>query len=148
MYHYRVVAAPGMLLVYGDIGDHMLQNHDRDLVKWLVDGAINSPDYLIQKIVHHNRHKDFFHDEAMLLLDKAVTDASDDDEADAANKLRNEVLDNWDQEYGHPHDFAKAYYEAGGDPELIDYTMDFSSGVYWTIECLKKFVELYNEYYK
>jgi len=145
MYHFRVVAAPGMLLVYGDVGDYMLQNHDYDMVKWLVGGAVNSPDYLIQKFVR--KTKIFFEDEAEALLQSHIDEACDEYERDEAKKFKEKVLDAWqyDREYGHGHDFARAYYEAGGDPEYLSSTEDYDSSVYWTVECLKKFAELYNE---
>lgn len=143
MYHFRVVAGPGMLLVYGDVGDHMLQNHDKDMVKWLVDGAVNSTEYLISKFTH--RPKVFFSHEAMLLLNSMVDDAFDDHEREYMGNIRAEVLDGWspDTESGDGHDFAKAFYGAGGDIECVNQTFDYDSDVYWTVECLKKFVELY-----
>ena len=144
MYHYRVVAAPGMLLVYGDIGDHMLQNHDKDLVPWLKD-AIKSPDYLISKFVR--RPREFFPDEATHLLNELIKEAEEYNyDVEEAVDFRHKVLDNWNEENDDGHEFGKAFYEAGGDPELIDRTYDYDSSVYWTVECLKKFVELHNEH--
>ena len=159
-YHYRVIAAPGMLLVYGDIGDHMLQANDKDLVPWL-HRAINSPDYLISKFVR--RPKTFFPYEAMLLLDRLVQDGKDWDEQsgynldedgneimgmheEEARTLKRKVLDEWDPDYDDEHMFARAFYYAGGEASLIESTRDYDSDVYWTVECLKKFVELYDEH--
>jgi len=146
MYHYRVIAAPGMIMVYGDVGDGMAQNHDEDMVGWLVKGAINSPDYVISKFT--NRPKQFFPDEAINLLEQPIIDAEktgDDDDRVEAESFRDKVMELWDREYGHGHDFGKAFYEAGGEAECIDSAYDYEAGVYWTFECLKKFVELYNE---
>lgn len=146
MYHFRVVAGPGMLLVYGDVGNHILQNHDKDMVKWLVDGAVNSTEYLIGKFVH--RPEVFFPYEATLLLNSMVDEAFDDREREYMDNLRAKVFDEWslEMESRDGHDFAKAFYEAGGDVEYISQTFDYDSDVYWTVECLKKFVELYSEH--
>jgi hypothetical protein len=142
VYSYRVVSAPGMLLVYGDVGDYMLQAYDKDLIPWL-QGAIKSEDYVIGKMIH--KHKIFLEDEAELMLQSLVDDAYDDEDREIQRKIVSYVRDNWNKEYDSVHEFAKAFYEGGGDAELIDCVMDYESSAYWTFECLKKFVELYNE---
>lgn len=142
MYSYRIVAGPGMLLVYGDVGDYMLQAHDRDLIPWLL-GAIKSEDYVIGKMVH--KHEVFLEDEASNLLDRLIEEACDDEDREEMEKLAKYVRDNWNKDYDDGHEFAKTFYEGGGEPSLICHTMDHESSVYWTMECLKKFVELYNE---
>jgi len=159
IYSYRVISAPGMLLVYGDVGDYMLQANDRDLVPWL-RGAVKSENYLISKFV--NKGEIFFPDEAVQLLNDLVLEADEYDKTEGydededgnkidghygppARKLRRDVLDEWDAEYDDGPSFAKTFYGAGGDVELIDRTIDYSSSVYWTAGCLKKFIKLLDE---
>ena len=132
MYSFRVIAAPGMLLVYGDVGDYMLQANDRDLIPWIC-GAIKSENYVIGKMVH--KHRVFLEDEAELLLQRL------------ANKdFTNRVRDRWNKEYDGEHEFCRAFYEEGGEISYLESVMDHESSVYWTMECLKKFVELHNEH--
>lgn len=158
MYSYRVIAAPGMLLVYGDVGDYMLQANDRDLIPWL-KGAIRSEDYMISKMI--NKGEVFRPDEAIALLNTLVEEAKEDDEGDLRHEdeednntyhyskqaiaLKSAVLDEWDPDYGSGEEFARAFMNAGGECSLLSRTVDYESGVYWTMECLKKFVELYED---
>lgn len=140
-YHYRVVAAPGMLTIYGDIGDQIIQNYDRDMVEWLLK-AMDSPEYVMDKFTF--KEKTFFPQEARSLLDEMVAESCDEVDRQENEEFRNRVLDEWDSEFDdNGHEFAKAFYEAGGDMEMLSITVDHSSGMYWTIACLEKFVELY-----
>ncbi|KKL79323.1 hypothetical protein LCGC14_2016010 [marine sediment metagenome] len=148
MYSFRVIAGPGMLLVYGDVGNFMLQAHDHDLIPW-IRGAIKSENYVIRKMVR--KHKVFLDDEAELLLQRLVNDAeecdlTDDDEVGKVRDFTNRVRDRWDREYDEEHEFCKAFYEEGGEASYLESVMGHELSVYWTIECLKKFVELYNEH--
>lgn len=158
MYSYRVIAAPGMLLVYGDVGDYMLQANDRDLIPWL-RGAIKSENYVIGKMVH--KGEVFLPDEAVALLDTLIADAKEDDEgelrhedeednniyyySEQAISFKNAVLDEWDPEYDSGDGFAQAFHNAGGETSLLSRAVDYEPGVYWTMECLKKFVELLDD---
>jgi len=156
MYSYRVIAAPNMLLVYGDVGDYILQVYDKDLVPWL-RGAIKSENYLISKMI--NKGEVFMPKEAVKLLDDLVNEAKeydheveydrdeDDEEIEGihtkeARELKRKVLDEWDKDYGGYEEFAEAFHCAGGESSLTDRTIDYESSVYWTVECLKRFVEL------
>lgn len=162
MYHYRVISAPRMLTVYGDVGDNIIVNHDKDMVEWLRK-AIRSPEYVISKFVY--RPTEFFDDSAKELLNRLIEEARETDEElgynideddnkiigmyeSEATKFKVNVLNDWDSEYDDGHDFAKAFYNNGGDVEYLNSVSDYNSSVYWTLECLKKFVELYDNLHK
>ncbi len=145
MYSFRVIAAPGFICVYGDVGDGMLMAYDRDLVPWLKD-AIKSPDYLLGKMI--NKKEQFFPGDAEQLLKDMIEDSTDEEDKKRNEELVEKIQDEWadgaDDSTG--YNFGKAIYNAGLDTELMDCTMDYCSDNYWTVECLKKFVELYKEF--
>ena len=145
MYHFRVVAAPGWLAVYGDVGNHMLSANDKDLIPWL-KRSVKSYDYLISKFENVLDLKDtFFPEEAEKLLEECDAEgmmAETYPYDSQGQKFVDKVREDWDKEYGDHHDFCSAFYNAGGDPELLDRVVDFGPSVWWTVECLKKFVEL------
>lgn len=49
IYSFRVVALPGAIVIYGDIGEAILRPSDRDVVGWL-RGSVGSPDYVLGKM--------------------------------------------------------------------------------------------------
>jgi hypothetical protein len=140
IYSFRVVAAPGFISIYGDVGDGMLAAYDRDMVAWL-GGAIRSPSYLFSKMI--KSRKVFRADLARNLL-KELVDEADEDNKEKAEKMVENILDNWNDDPPDEHgfEFFNAAYEAGVDSEYFDSVMDHCADDYWTLECLKKFVEL------
>lgn len=154
IYSFRVIAAPGFIGVYGDVGDGMLMAHDRDLIKWL-PGAVRSPDYLMSKML--KKRDEFNADEAREMMQRMIDESHDEEdeediegeapevkELNGTEKMVEEILENWDDDPPDPdgHAFFRAAYDAGMDTEMFDSTMDYCADDYWTLACLKKFVEL------
>ena len=161
IYHFRVIAAPGILVVTGDVGDNILRASDRDLVPWL-RGAVKSPDYLMEKIVRGYNCKEFVEGEVenmfCNMLENAGYDpslAEEDAEEDAeeqnensyiqnARKIIEDTKENWYHDYDDRtgHEFCRAFSDAGGDSEYTESLFDYDSNALWTCNCLKKFIEL------
>ena len=157
IYHFRVVAAPGMIAVYGDVGENILRAYDIDLVPWL-RGSVKSPDYLISKIVGAEKRKEFIEGEVEPMFanmlecagyDPALTDEdAEEQEEDSyikeAHRIIEETKENRNPDYdsANGHNFCEAFHSAGGDSELLDCLFDYDSDTLWTLNCLKKFVEL------
>lgn len=139
IYHFRVVAAPGFLAVYGDVGDGMVLMHDKDPIPWL-RGAVNSPDYLLGKMV--KKQKLFFVREAEKILQEMVDNSASQDEITKNINRVSNIEDNWDREIDTEEEFAKALWKCGEDTEMVDRTTDYCNDDWWTVECLKKFIEL------
>jgi hypothetical protein len=139
MYHFRVIAAPGFLAVYGDVGDGMVLMHDNDPIPWL-RGAIHSPEYLLEKMI--KKHTKFFRSEAEKILQDMVDSAGSPQElTDGITRAAN-VEDNWNKEIDTEEEFEKALWTCGEDTELAECAVDYSEDDWWTVECLKKFIEL------
>jgi hypothetical protein len=135
-YWYRVVAAPGMVLIYGDVGDRMFQMYDRDAVQW-ARGAKDSFDYLLGKIV--GRHEDRLPEAIVELAKEELGAARDDDEREHAQKVYDAVVEA--EKWG--EDVFQTYYDAsGGDFEFACVGIDSDTSSLWAVHCLKKFVEL------
>lgn len=139
IYSFRVIAAPFMILVYGDIGDYMLQASERDLIPWL-RGAVKSEHYLISKFVH--KQEVYLPEEADLLLKGLAREYADDDYSGGLQKI-GQIRSNWNKDYDGFDKFAEEFVCAGFESELLKSVTDFESDIYWTVECLKKFVDLY-----
>ena len=151
IYSFRVIAAPGFLGVYGDVGDGMLMAYDRDLVKWL-PGAVRSPEYLMSKM--RKKQKEFNAVEAREMMQRMIDESHADEETDesgaeekeqnSTEKMVEEILDNWDDDPPEHdgHCFFQAAFDAGMDTEMFDSVMDYCADDYWTLACLKKFLEL------
>lgn len=141
IYSFRVIAAPGFLCVYGDVGDGMLMAYDRDLVPWL-RGAVSDPHYLMSKMA--KKQKEFNADEAREMMQRMIDESYDEEDKQENQEMVDKILDDWNDDPPDPdgHDFFKAAHEAGMDCELFDSVMDYSASDYWTYECLKKFSQL------
>lgn len=48
-YSFRLLFRPGMVCVWGDLGEWVLRHADRNSVGWF-RGATDSPDYLLSKV--------------------------------------------------------------------------------------------------
>jgi hypothetical protein len=140
--HFRVVSGPGLLAVYGDIGQGMLRIYGSDTVSW-IRGAKNSIDYVIEKMV--NVQKVFMPGEALALINDA--DADDEEEQKFLNTVNKEWSEYIREDYGSEFAFIEAWSNAGGEIENIDSAFDWDRDVYWTVMCLQKFVELFNNNY-
>jgi len=157
MYHFRVISAPGMLTVYGDIGDNILAASDKDLIPWL-RSAVKSPDYLMGKIVGARKRAEFIEGEVEEMFDWMLKCAGYDptltgekakeQEEDSCIKATRKVIEdtkenrNYDYDDRFGHSFCEAFHEAGGDSETMDCLFDYDSDTLWTLGCLRKFIEL------
>lgn len=140
IYSYRIVAAPRMILVYGDVGDYMLQASDYDLIPWL-RGAVKSEHYVIGKMI--NKGEEFLPDEAEALLNE-LRDRYIEEENNIGLSNIESIRDTWDKDYDNLDKFAEIFMSVNEPTSLLGRTIDYESGVYWTMECLKKFIELLN----
>ena len=139
VYHFRVIAAPGFMAVYGDVGDGMLMMYDKDPIPWL-RGAIKSPDYLLKKVL--KKQTKFFLSEAEGLLQDMIDTSETTEELTENTNRVNKIEDNWAKEIESEEEFARALWSAGEDTEMVERAVDYSSDDLWTVECLKKFIEL------
>jgi hypothetical protein len=134
-YSFRIIFAPGCIVVYGDVGDGIYHTYNYDTLSWLRRSA-NSPQYLIEKM--GNKKEKFFPAEAYEILSNMRKESIEQ------AKIAEEIRSNWNtsdfEDCG--HEFQKAFWEAGVDTEITQGAFDYDSGVYWSIECLKKFIEL------
>ena len=136
IYWFRVIIAPGCIVVYGDVGDSMYNMHEHDPLPWLRD-AINSPEYLIGKMI--TKKEKFFPAEAYKILDEMKEESQEE------TKVAEEIKDNWNtfdfEDSG--YEFRRAIWEAGTDFEVpSSRAFDYNEDTYWSVECLKKFIKL------
>ena len=129
-FSFRVVVAPGCIVVYGDIGDGMIYNYKsfQDQIPWL-RGSVNSSRYLIDKMVFAER--EFCEETAKANWENEKENYEEGDE-----EFEDIVSDNYpDQAW---YNFFYGSLRCDESPGCEDYKI----GVYWTVECLKKFIEL------
>jgi len=153
-YHFRVIAAPGALIIYGDVGDNILMAHNRDMVPW-IRGSVRSRDYVIEKIRGEWRHQQEFNPE---LVDEWFKDEIknfkelDEDEyitryvvAQARWKEEKQYVD----EMTLPsiiHEILTDHPEnkgLGDDSEAMEFFYEWTPDILWTYHCLECFVRLY-----
>ena len=133
IYSFRILFRPGMIAVWGDLGEWILRHSDRDSLGWL-RGAVSSPDYLLSKVQAGERLA-FYADEAVAHLKAPET--AEGWGTDRVAKISEEV------EWADPLTQEKwlvACSDAGlDDPPLMEYP---SSSALWLVELLRKFVSL------
>lgn len=160
IYHFRVIASPGTLVVVGDVGDGILCASDKDLVPWL-RGAVKSPDYLLSKLVKSAYRKEFVEGEVENMFNNMLESAGYDstltgEEAEEqkedsyirkARKIIEDTKENrcYDYDDRTGHEFCRAFSDAGGDSEYLESLFDYDSDALWTLNCLRKFIELLDE---
>lgn len=102
---FRVVVAPGLVVLYGDIYELVLRTH-ADALGWLLGSASCSTSYWLEKIPHEfRRPEEFSKDLARELIREAELDSSkvaellefvddiDEDDRDAVGKWHDAWLD-------------------------------------------------------
>ncbi|HWQ10117.1 MAG TPA: hypothetical protein VN436_13445 [Holophaga sp.] len=130
---FRILCRPGMVVVWGDLGEWVLRHSDRDSLGWL-RGAVRSPDYVLQKVKAGERLR-FYAADAMASLDDPETIESWG--ADVVEKIREAlpVVEDLTQER-----WLDACYNAPlDDPPREEYPTE---SALWLIELLRKFVAL------
>lgn len=140
MYGFYVIAAPGMLLVYGDVGDHMLRINDADPIPWL-QRAAGSTDYVLSKII--KPQKCLVTGEArhfIFEIERGDPDNGVEPDPETAQAIRAD----WQHEDS-GDDFARAVYEhdTGDLLEGAACCSDYNSDALWTVACLRRFIELF-----
>lgn len=134
IYHFRIVSAPRMICVYGDVGDNVLTINTKDSVNW-IKSSYKSINYVVEKISTSNKRENylFFKDEAIEL---------------AKNELSKNKFEQLLDEYEFVDDFdaytvfCNLFITFGGEAEFLCNVIDYEPSIYWTVACLKKFVEL------
>lgn len=130
---FRILCRPGMVAVWGDMGEWILRHSDKDSLGWL-RGAVRSPGYLLSK-VKAGEHLRFYAADAMASLDDPETVESWG--ADVIEKIREAlpVIDELTQEK-----WLDACYSAPlDDPPIEEYPTE---SAIWLVELLRKFVAL------
>lgn len=132
---FRVLCRPGMIAVWGDLGEWVLRVSDRNPVPW-IRGAVRSPGYLLEKVKAGER-KRFYPADAMALLDDP--DTAESYGADVVEKVREELGSMWGDE-ATAAEWYMAWSNAGAD-EPPDCE-DMCEAALWLVEMLRKFVDL------
>lgn len=135
IYSFRILFRPGMIAVWGDLGEWILRHSDRDSLGWL-RGSVGSPDYLLEK-VKAGEHERFYPADALAWLGSA--EAADTYGTEAIEAAR-EYLDLDDAFPLTEEMWGTACYEAGmDDPPRFRYPCERAL---WLVELLRKFVSL------
>lgn len=133
VYMFHVISRPGFLVIYGDIGDWVLQAHDRNMVYWAM-GAVRSPSYFCEKIQAGARLA-FYRGDAQELVKEALKGNEDMGlTKEQAEKVDDAPL-SWDEL--DQRAWYEACIEAGDDePARCEYP---SPRALWLIEAVKWF---------
>lgn len=132
---FRVLCRPGMVAIWGDLGEWVLRVSDRNPVPW-IRGAVRSPDYLLSKVKAGERLS-FYPADARALLDDPETAASWG--AEVVEKVREELGSTWGDE-ATQEEWYVAWSNAGAD-ETPDCEYPTIHAL-WLVEMLRKFVDL------
>lgn len=130
---FHVIARPGFLVVYGDIGDWILQAHDRNMVYWAM-GAVRSPSYFCEKIQAGERMA-FYRGDAQELVKEALNGNEDMGLTKEQAEKVDDAITSWDEL--EQREWYDACIEAGDDePALCERP---SSRALWLLEAVKWF---------
>lgn len=133
IYSSRVLFRPGTIIVWGDLGEWVLRHGNKDSLGWL-RGAVQSPDYLLEKVRAGKRERFYPADAAKLLKDPETEESWG-----AARVARvREELNGWRGGDFTEEDWAREWYEAGAD-EVPNVRYPCESAL-WLIELLRAFV--------
>lgn len=150
--HFKVVVFPGYLMVTGDVGDIVLFR-DTDMIAWC-RSAVRSPSYFFEKATMSREQKRCWTDEA---FEDWLTDAIEQDKRAVEDGDYDEVI--WsEQRVKEVREAASSYdrrpeeavYEKLTELGLsdcyedIDACYDFTPNCWWSLECVKKFLSLYD----
>jgi hypothetical protein len=132
MHGFYVIARPGYVMVYGDIGDWILQHSDRDSVAWL-RGAARDYDYLCGKIRTGEKRR-FYGGDALDDLNREIAEA--DEQNDTAARVREALGNDFDQ-----HEWYQAWSDVGIGGSDCGSFEHWDSGPLWMAEALRWLVE-------
>lgn len=134
IYGFWLLFRPGMVCVWGDLGEWVLRHGDRDSVGWF-RGASNSPEYLCEKTRAGN-HEEFYPYEAIAHLKELAAD----DYSPARDAL--ERLGDMEDPLSE-HDYREACYHCGVDDPWDG--MKLGSSALWLVEMARLFDRLMRE---
>lgn len=154
IYHFRVLTAPGFLIVVGDVGEIVLQCHARDSLAWL-RGAIGSVNYVLEKVracSDADRREEFMRGDALEYLRELDIDHRRDNEperdengrfvANPGSPTAARIREAWSESIDEDPamQWLRACHEAGHDapPRFVDA----SSRKLWLYHCLATFCRL------
>ena len=135
VYSARILFRPGMIAVWGDLGEWILRHGDSDSIGWL-RGAISSPDYLLSKVQAGEKER-FYPDDALAWL-------RSEDAVHTYGRQKIEVaresLDLYEPFSLTIEQWLRACYEAEmDDPPRFEKPCE---SALWLVELLRKFVAL------
>lgn len=140
---FRVVFLPGAILIYGDIGELILTQHNLDL-PWLC-GSVHSRSYFFEK--SRNKTKAFCAGDAAahldFLLDSYRTDyGADSEDFEKQRAYLEAVWEKWDVDNCESYEVENNWYLAYSDYDSEVYVAEhLSSQDIWCWEAAKWFVE-------
>ena len=152
-FHYKIVVWPGYLSVYGDIGGMTLKR-DYDMISWS-RGAVKSPRYFFEK-ADQNSGKMRAWDEGsfeewlehVIEQDKLDLDNGHVDALRWTTERITEARRAADCDHQRPEIALYELLEEMGILDAwedVDCCLDFDSNSWWSLEAVKKFLELYDE---
>jgi len=133
IYAFHVISRPGYLIVFGDIGDWVLQASERNMVYWAM-GAVRSPSYFCEKIRAGERLA-FYSGEARAIVEEGLKGNEDMGLTKEQAEKVNDAISSWDEL--DQREWYEACIDAGDDePALCEYP---SPRALWLIEAMKWF---------
>lgn len=135
---FRILCRPGMVVVWGDLGEWVLRPSGRGTVAWL-RGAVDSPDYLLSKIAAGKKERFYVAEAEKLLADPETAEYWGEG---VVAKVRESLESRWGDEMTRD-EWYQAWSDAGADePPGADYPCE---AALWLVEMLRKFVALEEE---
>lgn len=146
IYNFRVMIGPNCITIYGDIGDGMvLRPGNEEMLGW-IRGSCKSTDYVISKMPHYHTKQEFSEYYARKHWEELKKDFTRDDNQEKLAKMEDCILASiCEGDNGRPLDEWYQFMTEKLDDSDPYYPTEHDSSVYWTIEALKKFVQLYNQ---
>jgi hypothetical protein len=149
VYHFRLITAPGAVMVIGDLGEFVLRISDRDPIPWL-RGSVNSFDYLVEKVqASRNPKEEFYPVDCLRWLreyagghEKEPTKRNRSERRDMAEALREARTAHQHREF-HEHEWFRIAQDHNID-DVYDVGRYPSSDMVWLAELLKCFIRLHD----
>lgn len=142
MYTFRVILAPGTVIITGDIGDAILHRisytDPLELLGWLRGMTDGYPDYTLSKLVHPEAYQQFFEGDAVRWAKTYAVDTGEDAE-DFADEVRQAA----DHDELSRHQFLELAHEHGVE-DCYKVGAGHSSEALWLFHALRTFIRLYD----
>jgi hypothetical protein len=149
MYAFTVIIVPGLVVVYGDVGDAMLRTSYttvEETVGWLRGAGW---DYLSGKLMFREAFRRFYPDDAVDWVRQRMAEGnehgwSNDRERRAWEEFSADVEDSSACHDLHEHEWHRLVSDMGLDGDGHSVGTGWSASAFWTVECLRTFVALYD----